>query len=472
MKTSEYTAPQLLLAFYGDDFTGSTDALEFMVRAGARTVLFIEPPAPERLARYQGLQAIGVAGMTRSMSPAAMEAELRPAFSALRALRAPHVHYKVCSTFDSSPEIGSIGRAIDVGTEIFGAKFTPLLVAAPALGRHCVFGNLFARMGIGSDGGIYRLDRHPAMSRHPITPADESDLRLHLARQTAKRIGLFDILKVELPPEQARAALETILAQAPEIVLFDGLYPAQLARIGELIDAYATRDRPLFSVGSSGIEMALCSHWTARGELCPAAGGADPGLVEPMLVVSGSCSPVTEGQISWALSHGYADIPLDTVALAEESDAGGVVARAVATAILRLKAGRSVVAHSSRGAADPRIAATAAALARRGLDPASAKMATARLVGAALGGIVRSVAAQVALRRVLIAGGDTSSYAARALGIEAVEVVASLAPSLPLCRAHAPGSPADGLEINFKGGQVGAEDYFRFVARSQPWVAG
>ena len=68
------------------------------------------------------------------------------------------------------------------------------------------------------------------------------------------------------------------------------------------------------------------------------------------------------------------------------------------------------------------------------------------------------------VRRVLIAGGDSSSYAARSLGIEAVEMIAPLAPGAPLCSAHAPGSPADGIEVNFKGGQVGAEDYFGAVA--------
>src|SRR5207302_9684992 len=96
---------QLLLAFYGDDFTGSTDALEFLTRAGARTALFIEPPTPEKLAHYSNLQAIGVAGMTRAMAPDVMEAELRPAFCALRSLGAPHVHYKICSTFDLSPTV-------------------------------------------------------------------------------------------------------------------------------------------------------------------------------------------------------------------------------------------------------------------------------------------------------------------------------------------------------------------------------
>src|SRR4029077_5810314 len=103
-----------------------------------------------QLRRYHRLQAVGVAGMTRSMTPRAMERELKPAFAKLKALGAPHVHYKVCSTFDSTPAIGSIGRVIAVASEIFRAPFVPLVVGAPPLGRYCVFGNLFARFGIGS----------------------------------------------------------------------------------------------------------------------------------------------------------------------------------------------------------------------------------------------------------------------------------------------------------------------------------
>lgn len=459
----------LLLAFYGDDFTGATDALEFLVRAGVRAVLFIEPPTPEQLSRYPGLQAVGVAGMTRAMPPDLMEAELRPAFSALRALDAPHVHYKVCSTFDSSPTIGSIGRAIEVGAEIFGAQFVPLLVAAPALGRHCVFGNLFARMGIGSEGAIHRLDRHPAMSRHPITPADESDLRLHLARQTTRRSALFDVLNLALPASGARASLDRLLATEPDIVLFDALYSGQLAQIGELLDAYAGPGRPLFSVGSSGIEMALTAHWTARGELAPRTKWAIPGRADPLLVVSGSCSPVTDVQIAWALARGFVEVPLDTAALAGEQIADDAIAHAIELATGYLRTGRSVIVHSSRGGGDPRIGATTAALATAGVGSAAAKISAARLIGGALGGVVRRTVAEVSVRRVLIAGGDTSSFAARAMGIEAVEVVAPFAPGMPLCRAHAPGSPVHGIEVNFKGGQVGAEDYIGKVAQGEPW---
>src|SRR3984885_934667 len=67
----------LLLTFYGDDFTGSTDALEQLTLAGIRTVLFIEPPTTAQLRKFPGLQAVGVAGMTRSMVTGAMEKELR-----------------------------------------------------------------------------------------------------------------------------------------------------------------------------------------------------------------------------------------------------------------------------------------------------------------------------------------------------------------------------------------------------------
>ena len=311
---------KLRLTFYGDDFTGSTDALEQLAVAGVRTVLFIEPPAPELLKKYPGLQAVGVAGRTRSLGPAALERELRPALRKLKALGAPHVHYKVCSTFDSSPATGSIGRVIDAATNIFKAPFVPLLVAAPPLGRHCVFGNLFARLGIGSDAAIHRLDRHPSASRHPVTPMREADLRLHLARQTKQPIGLFDVLQLSLPPADARSALKGILKAGARIVLFDALHTEQLQRVGELIDAYASRQRPLFSVGSSGIEMALGAHWAAAGRL---AGGSnrwgerprEPREVAterlartlappaPLLVASGSCSPVTAAQIAWALKH-------------------------------------------------------------------------------------------------------------------------------------------------------------------------
>jgi len=103
---------------------------------------------------------------------------------------------------------------------------------------------------------------------------------------------------------------------------------------------------------------------------------------------------------------------------------------------------------------------------RHGADHAISrklKTRTAQVLGAALGRMLRGVLAQTIPGRLCLAGGDTSSHAARALGIEAVEMIGPLTPGAPLCRAHAPGSPADGLAVVFKGGQVGAENYFGAV---------
>lgn len=430
---------QLRLAYFGDDFTGSTDALEFLSRAGLRTALFLEPPSRERLAEMPALDAIGVAGLTRSLPPDEMERVLRPAFTALRELGPRHVHYKVCSTFDSSPTVGSIGRAIEVGVSIFGGRYVPLMVGAPALGRYCAFGNLFARMGIGSDGEVHRLDRHPSMSRHPVTPADEADLQLHLAKQTAKRIGLFDVLKLDLLERDAAAALKRIVAGGAEIVLFDVMRADQLARIGALVDE-AAGDTPLFSVGSSGIEMALGAHWAEQGSVRPLAAWKSPGAVERLLVISGSCSPVTAAQIDWALEHGFVGVPLDVQTLAVEP--------AVAIAAEALRAGKSPIVYTARGAHTDAVAPAAQ-------------------LGAALGTIARRLVESGGLARVLVAGGDTSSYAARALGIEAVEILAPLAPGAPLCRAHSANRAIRGLQVNFKGGQVGAPDYFDAVKRGE-----
>jgi 3-oxoisoapionate kinase len=469
---------KLLLTFYGDDFTGSTDALEQLTLAGLRAALFVEPPTPEQLKKFPGLQAVGVAGISRSLTPDAMEAELKPALRKLKALGAPHVHYKVCSTFDSSPTIGSIGRVIDVAADIFKAPFIPLLVGAPALGRYCAFGNLFACFGIGSEGEIHRLDRHPSMSRHPITPADEGDLRLHLAKQTAKSIGLFDILKVALPPKEGRAALKKIVADGAEVVLFDVLFGEQLPQLGELIDAWSSRAQPLFSVGSSAVETALSAGW-AGGK--PAASAAKkraakkpdknllaPAPVEKLLVASGSCSPVTERQIARALENGFAEVALDTAALAANQKAEQIIWDAAEKTVNHLQAGRSVIVHTSRGGADPRIAETAEVFKQYGMNPLEAQAAGAKHFGSALGEILRLALKQTNVTRICIAGGDTSSYAARSLGVEALEMIARLTPGAPLCRAHATGSPVDGLEVVFKGGQVGGDDYFEKIRRGKP----
>ncbi|HYH57432.1 MAG TPA: four-carbon acid sugar kinase family protein, partial [Anseongella sp.] len=373
---------------------------------------------------------------------------LKPAFRALDRLDVAHIHYKVCSTFDSSPTTGSIGRAIDIGTEVFLPEFIPLLVAAPALGRYCLFGNLFARMGTGAKGPAYRLDRHPSMSRHPVTPAGESDLRLHLSQQTRKKTGLLDILQVSRSVPGARRALDALVSEGAEVVLFDALYEEQLHGIGEIIDAYAGKGKKLFSVGSSGIEMALGAFWTGQGLLRAVQSWGSPGKAAPLLVVSGSCSPVTRGQIARAVSLGFSEIVLDAGDVGKEDRVHAAVEKYAPRAAGLVREGRNVILHT-------------------GAEITGGPGAP-RFFNVVLGRIARAVIAAVPLQRLVIAGGDTSGHAARELGIEAVEMLAPLTPGAPLCRAFAPGSPADRMEVNFKGGQVGGEDYFARVLEGTP----
>jgi uncharacterized protein YgbK (DUF1537 family) len=445
---------RLRLAFYGDDFTGSTDALEFLSKAGIKAMLFISAPSKLQLQQYPDLQAIGIAGMSRTMNPQAMQKTLQPAFEALKAINPEHVHYKVCSTFDSSPERGNIGTAIAAGKAIFNTVI-PLVVAAPALGRYCTFGNLYARMGIGSQGKIYRLDRHPSMSKHPTTPATESDLRLHLAKQSPVKTGLFDILDIAKESKQRKEQLQSLIAEGNEVILFDAIDATHMESIGELLVDLAPQDRSLFSVGSSGIEMALGLYWNRMGYIKNQESWPQPSAVKPLLVVSGSCSPVTAQQINTAVAQGFEEIALDTVAIAKHQDKE--VKDVIVKAIALLKAEKNVVIHTSKGPDDDRLATTGQILKQDDL------ITSASLLGTALGNITKAILQEVKLQRLLLAGGDTSSYAARALGIEAVEMIAPMSPGAPLCKAYAPNSPANGIEINFKGGQVGAPNYFEQI---------
>jgi uncharacterized protein YgbK (DUF1537 family) len=454
---------RLLLTYYGDDFTGSTDVLEALARAGLRTALFLEAPEPEQLAsgRFAGLQAVGVAGLGRSMTPSQMDAALPSVFARIERLGARLFHYKVCSTFDSSPQVGSIGRAIDIGQRVFASPVVPLVVGAPVLRRYCLFGNLFATVG----DATYRLDRHPTMSRHPVTPMDESDLRGVLARQTAKRTALMDILHLTGTPAELDGRFAKVLEDRPDIVLFDVLDDPRLAEVGRLIwgRTHTGQGGTLFAVGSSGLEYALTAHWRASGRLVEPEPFRPAGRAGPIAVISGSCSPVTAEQIAWARARGFAVIEVDASALVDPGAAPAARGEAVRAAVEAVGRGRSVVVCSAVAPDDPRIETTLGRWRDRGLEPQE----TRERIGGQLGRILGELLEATALRRVVVAGGDTSGHAVRQLGIECLEVAAPLVPGSPLCRASSGRASVDGLQIVLKGGQIGHADYFERVERGE-----
>lgn len=402
----------LLLGWYGDDFTGSAAVMEVLTFAGLPSVLFLDPP--DAGTDLSGLRAIGIASTARTWTPDRMRAELPAGFAALRGFGVPLLHYKVCSTLDSSPRIGSIGCAAEIG----GTRTIPVLIAAPVMGRYQAFGSLFAE----AFGAVHRLDRHPVMSRHPVTPMDEADVALHLSRQTDMPTGCITL------------ADSPVLRDG--LVTLDAVDAAGMARCGRLIWDHR-RDAP-FVIGSQGVEYALVEYWRAQGWLgdppkTPSLGRAR------VAVVSGSVSPVTAAQIDWAEQHGFACIPLDPAQMDE--------GRAVAAAVSALDQGRDPLIHTARGPDDPAI---------RPLDAAANEA-----VGTALGRILDRVLTQTGVRRAVISGGDTSGHAARALGVKALLALAPTIPGAAICAVR--GGAHDGLQLALKGGQMGSPDYFGWV---------
>ncbi len=447
--------PGLLLAYYGDDFTGSTDAMQALAQAGLPTLLCLKPPSPDLLARFPGLRCVGLAGDARGRDTAWMDRALPEAFTRLAALGAPLLHYKVCSTFDSSPAIGSIGRAIDLGAPLMPGRWVPLVVGVPSLGRYQVFGNLFAV----ADGVGHRLDRHPTMSRHPVTPMDEADVRRHLARQTGRRLELIDML--QLAGGRAGEGLRALLAGGDvPVVALDVMDEASLRQAGRLV--WEQRGAGLFCAASSGLQHALVAYWRSRGWLsAPQALPLAP-AVPVVAGVSGSCSPATAAQIAWARGQGFHVQRLDLPRVLDPSDPAAChaeVQRAVDCAVQALRQGRSAIVHSAEGPDDPAVRGFEALATAAGLSRAAA----ARRVGRALAAAMRGMLASGQVRRVVVAGGDSSGEVAAALGIDALQVRAALVPGAPLCRAHCGDAAIDGLEIVLKGGQMGDAAFFGAV---------
>lgn len=420
------------LIFYGDDFTGSTDALEFLCLNGARAVLFMEVPDQLMLDRFPGLDAFGVAGKTRSLATAEMKELLEKDFGKLSQFSTTCIHYKVCSTFDSSPSIGSIGLAMDLGADFFHTPLVPVLGGMPLIGRYCVFSNLFVRMGIGTSGAIHRLDRHPSMSKHPVTPSDEADLRLHLGRQTSKHIGAIDIHHMQRPSSEWLMHLKG----DEEAVVMDAVSAEDLLKIGAWLDE-CSKAAPLFTIGSSGIEAALGMHWKNNGILKGIYHSMRNKHAGVMLVVSGSQSPITQAQIEFAKAQGSPVHVITPDALLSVPDA-----LLVAAIVEQSVQGKPVVVHSGSR---------------------NESTIDAQLLGNFYGKLVREISVRITLGKLVICGGDTSSHTSRALGITAVEMVGSYIHGAPICKAYSTYKEIDGMEMNFKGGQVGPPEYFDVI---------
>jgi uncharacterized protein YgbK (DUF1537 family) len=429
--------------FYGDDFTGATDTLAHLARAGLRTMLLFAPPDATRLSMLGRLDAVGIAGAARTMAPGPQHEELTRVGAAFAALGVRVMHYKVCSTFDSAPQTGSIGEAIRTLRAYCANPLVAIVGGQPNLRRYCVFGELFAAAGADDHRqSIYRIDRHPTMSRHPVTPMNEADLRVHLRRQGLENVQSVDWRCYTGDALSLQTAVDCRLESKPDAVLFDVLDDSHLHAIGGVIARHANAQAPLLAVGASSVAQAYAS---ALGDMAQsgAVNAAPPSLARargPVFVLAGSLSPLTEVQI--AAAHSYLRVELDPLKMTGDA-APDYLATRVAAIAGPLRDGRNVLAFTTR----------------RPAHAAGAHSALPELAHACAA-LLQQVLSKVRLQRIGIAGGDTSSFAVRALDAWGLSYLAPIPAGVTVCRLHADRSELDGMEIMLKGGQMGDADLF------------
>ncbi|WP_211099947.1 four-carbon acid sugar kinase family protein [Acuticoccus kandeliae] len=404
------------VVFLGDDFTGASDSLATYARGGWRARLVLDAAEGRDPA---GLDAMGLPTDLRSLAPQRAVAEVARLWPRIAEADPRILHFKVCSTFDSGPEIGSIGAVVAALRERFRPDIVAVIGGQPSLGRYCAFGNLFAR---GPEGAVHRIDRHPVMSRHPVTPMNEADLRRHLALQ-----GLDGLTLVPLTALTDIDRAAATLREGP--VLLDVMSAEDQYAIASALAAAGGRQ---LLVGASSVAEILVAAQAGASGPARVARPTSPNV----LLFAGSRSITTAAQVDAAT--GCRKIPLTAEALATGAARDAAVAH--------LKAGERVLIHLLPHE-------------DYGLSPDGLADASSRLVGAIL--------AEADIGYLGLAGGDTSSRIATRLGFDALDFEESLGAGVCVCAATHRDPRRDRMRVMLKGGQMGTPDLFdRFAARA------
>lgn len=394
------------IVFVGDDFTGASDSLATYARAGLRTRMVIGQ------AEGSGLDVLGLPTDLRSLPPERVRADIAALWPRIAAEEPQLLHLKVCSTFDSAPHVGSIGAA----TQELVTRFAPDVVAViggqPSLGRYCTFGTLFAR---GPDGETHRIDRHPVMSRHPVTPMQEADLRLHLATQGLKGLEL-----VAFPDLDNPKAVAQTLRTGPALI--DTTGPDDLPRIAEALRIAGGRQ---LLIGASSVAELLGAGVTQTIPEPPCATPASRNL----LLFAGSRSSTTAAQV--AATSAYTQLALTPEALHQGS--------LVEPAAKLLHAGIPTLVH---------------------LLPEADYALSPDELADRCANFVASTLERAEVGFLGLAGGDTSSRICGRLGFDVLAYERGLDPGVCICTASHTDPRRDGMRVMLKGGQMGATDLF------------
>jgi len=414
----------LALGCIADDYTGASDLANTLTRNGLRTVHTIGVPRGDLA--LPDVDAVVVSLKSRSIVAADAVAKSRAAERWLRGRGAGHVLFKVCSTFDST-DAGNIGPVMDALQADAGDAIVLVTPAFPGTARTVYKGNLFV--------GDVPLNESP-LKDHPLNPMHDADLVRVLSRQSRSRVGLVDLGTVAQGPAAIQARLAELAGQGIRAAIVDAVFDRDLETIGAVAIAHRV------SVGASGLGLGLAralatSPAAAHGtdaEAAPPVGGAAACL-------AGSCSQATLGQIAEAEAR-MPVLRLDPEALVAGPDEAS---RAVGWAVPKLAGGPVLIASSGT----PEQVAV--------VQQRHGREAAGHAIEQAMAGIAeRLVAAGV--RRLVVAGGETSGAVVDRLAIPGFLVGAEIAPGVPVLRAVA--ARQGEMLLALKSGNFGGSAFF------------
>ncbi len=426
----------LLFAAVADDDTGASDLAGMLAERGVRTLLVIDLPSAEQFLEWsRGYQAVVMAEGTRNLAPPAAYERTRAAVRLVQARRPRLLQIKYCSTFDSTPE-GNIGPSIDAALDELGEDFTVALPSLPVNGRTTYLGHHFVHRQLLSDSPL----RH-----HPLTPMTNPNLVELLARQTRRKVGLAAYADVEAGPDRLRETFQQLRREGVAVALVDCLSERHVEVV-----CRATDGLRLVS-GSSAFGMGLPAIWrecgliTDGGEACqpPPAVAIGPGC----LIVAGSCSEATRRQNEWLAGRGASiNYAGPEELLSSDFDRATLVGRLCR----ELARGRHCLLTTS-GAPDD---------VRRAQAWGAGEGMTARELGQAvsdsLARLAREVVGAVAVRGLIVAGGETSGALCRHLKLGALRVGRNIEPGVPLCFSLGEFR----LPVVLKSGNFGGQDFY------------
>jgi uncharacterized protein YgbK (DUF1537 family) len=413
----------MLLGAVADDFTGATDLCSMLVRGGMRTVQLIGAPAADQGPPEADAVVVALKSRTAPV-PQAVEQSL----SALEWLQrggCRQFFFKYCSTFDSTDQ-GNIGPVADAMIGALGCGFALACPAFPTNARTVYQGHLFV--------GSVPLNES-GMEHHPLTPMTDANLVRVLSRQTDGAVGLVPYRTVTQGAAAIRDALTGLKEQGRRYAIVDAIEDAHLLAIGEAAASHT------LITGGSGVAMGLPENFRRVGLLN--AGGdpaALPRLTGKAAVLAGSCSRATLGQIGFARQS----VPVFELDPLQTPDAGHMSAAALEWAAGKLDQRPVVIAAS---APPDRVAAVQEKLGR---DAAGALLEDT-MARIAEGLVARGV------RRMVVAGGETSGATASRLGVRTLRIGAEIDPGVPWTLAEGSGPP---LLLALKSGNFGGPDFF------------